>query len=62
MAKAKKDSAEGGLVEARVLFGCDLGAPNDVVSVAADQVDALVAAGLIDPHPDAVEYAKSLKA
>lgn len=62
MARTKKDSAESGAVEARILFGCELGAPDDVVSVEADQVDALVASGLIDPHPDAVQYAKSLKA
>lgn len=62
MARTKKDAAEhGGAVEVRVLFACDLGKPDEVVAVDSDQVDALSSAGLIDAHPDAVAYAKSLK-
>lgn len=49
------------LVEVRVLVACAYGLPNDVVSVPADAVDDGVRANQIDPHPDAVAYAKTLK-
>lgn len=47
------------LVRARVLVQCDLGAPNDVVEIAADQVEA--AGDVIDTDPAAVAYAESLR-
>jgi len=44
-------------VRARVLVQCALGVPNDIVEVAADQVETL--AEMIDTDPAAVAYAES---
>lgn len=52
---------EQGPVEARVLMDCELGKKDDVVSIEdTEQAFAYEAYGWIDPHPDAVAYAKSL--
>lgn len=48
--------------EARVLLDCGLGKANAVVVLTADELAAGVAAGHLDPHPDAVAYAKSIAA
>ncbi|HWG77819.1 MAG TPA: hypothetical protein VN660_13655 [Steroidobacteraceae bacterium] len=60
---AKKE--ERGDVKARVLRHVHIAgqrhAPNDLVTLPADMADAHAAAGDIDPHPDAVAYAESLK-
>lgn len=55
-------ATEGAQVEARTLLAFDGYEPNDVVMVATGDVKNLVKQGLIDPHPAAVSYAKSLKA
>lgn len=47
------------LVKVRVLAGCSLGQPDDVVEIDASLIDSL--AGAVDAHPDAVAYAESLK-
>lgn len=49
-----------GQIEARALIAFEGYNPNDVVIVAESEVEALQGAGKIDPHPDAVAYAKSL--
>lgn len=49
-------------VEARVLVDGAYGKINDVVEIPAESIDSAVAAGEIDTHPDAVAYAKTLKA
>lgn len=60
-AQAAKDKStpKGKSVEARVIVAGSFGSVNDVVTV--DRVVA-VAHGDLDPHPDAVAYAKSLQA
>lgn len=58
--KQDDNKPESALVEVRVLVACAYGSPNDVVSVPADAVDDGVRANQIDPHPDAVGYAKTL--
>lgn len=62
MARAKKTETAEGMVEVRVIFGCDLGAVNEVIELQADQVESFEVAGLVDSSAAAVEYAKSLKA
>jgi len=52
--------ADGEQVEARVLVAFEAYDANDVAIVRAADVERLVGAGKIDPHPDAVAYAKSL--
>lgn len=47
-------------VPARVLRLCAWGQPNDVAEVPEDQIDAAAADGEVDPHPDAVAYARTL--
>ena len=54
---AKKDDAK--LVKARVLCDGAYGKVDDVVEVAADEA---AASPDLDPHPEAVAYAESLKA
>ena len=46
---------------ARVLVTCYLGRPNDVVRLDAAPLAVAVAAGLIDPNPDAVAAAAALR-
>lgn len=48
------------LVEVRVLVRCAFGEPDAVVALPPDVVAAH--AGEVDPHPEAVAYAKSLLA
>lgn len=59
---AKKSEAaklnDDGQVEARVLRDCAHGRADEVVTVDSTIADADDA---LDPHPDAVAYAKSLK-
>lgn len=62
MARAKKTDTAEGMVEVRVIFGCDLGVVNDVIELQADKVQSFESAGLVDSSASAVEYAKSLKA
>lgn len=56
MAKAK---TQEGTVKVRVLVDCAVGKCDEVVEVDAKDLPAL--AGMVDPHPDAVAYAESLK-
>lgn len=58
--KKQDDDDNPALVEVRVLVACAYGSPNDVVTVPAEAVDDGVRANKIDPHPDAVAYAKTL--
>lgn len=51
---------EGEQVEARVLVAFEGYEANDVAIIDAAQVERLVGEGKVDPHPDAVAYAKSL--
>lgn len=59
---AKKQPTDGAQIEARVLVDSCWGAPNDVITVTKEEADAGVAAGELDPDPEAVAYAKSLGA
>lgn len=52
--------ADGEQVEARALIDFEGYEANDVVIAAADDIERWRNAGLVDPHPDAVAYAKSL--
>lgn len=62
MAKAKAAEAPAGIVEARALI--DLPAhgvqAGRLLAAKAAVVEALAAAGEVDPHPEAVAYAKTL--
>jgi hypothetical protein len=49
------------LFKARVLATSAFGAIDEVVELPADALAQGVAAGHLDPHPDAVAYATSLK-
>jgi hypothetical protein len=59
MAGKKKEDLPEGKTKARVLVDCRFGKVNDVVEITAEE--AAEAAGQVDPHPDAVAYAESLK-
>lgn len=48
-------------VAVRVLTACNYGQANDVVEIPANEVDAAKSNGLVDDHPDAVAYARSLQ-
>lgn len=54
------NTAAPALVEVRVLVACAHGLPNDVAAISAEMVADGVRANQIDPHPDAVAYAKTL--
>jgi hypothetical protein len=57
----KKTAApKAGKTEARVLVACAWGQVNDVVPVSTEDAAAGLAAGELDPSPEAVAYAKSL--
>lgn len=56
MAKKDKDAA----VKVRVLRDCDLGKPDDVVELSAEELAVAVAVGAVDADPAAVAYAESL--
>lgn len=64
MAKAKNKALEG-TARARVLYGTEIDgrrfSPDDVVEADAALIAVLAESGVVDPHPDAVEYAESLK-
>lgn len=49
-------------VEVRVLTLCQLGVANDVAEVPKGSLAGLKSLGYVDDHPDAVAFAKSLKA
>lgn len=49
-------------VEARVLQACCYGAAGAVATIPASELAAAQADGLVDGHPDAVAYARSLSA
>lgn len=55
-------TADGELVDARVLVAFDDYLPDYVVSASADAIEQLKLDGRADPHPDAVAYARSLQA
>lgn len=57
---ARKQQTEG-TTKARVLRDCDYGKADDVVEIAADALAGAVAAGEVDPHPEAVAYAETLE-
>lgn len=61
-APAPKRKASAARIPVRVLVTCDVGAVNDVVELDAGEAQARAAAGQVDPHPDAVAYARSLAA
>ncbi len=50
------------LIEVRLLQDSHLGRVDSVVEVLSTEVAGLSADGLVDHHPDAVAYAKSLAA
>lgn len=54
----KNDEAQ---VQGRVLVDCDLGSPNDLISLPAEEAKAAVKAGLLDTSKPAVAYAASLQ-
>jgi hypothetical protein len=47
-------------VEARVLVAFDEYEVDDIISAPAIAIEQLQLAGRVDPHPDAVDFAKSL--
>lgn len=53
---AKQD----GSIEVRVLYACELGKTNEVITVQASEVEGLQRAGYVDADPAAVAYAKLL--
>lgn len=59
MARTKSAEATG-KVAARLLVDCQYGRINQVVELEQAEIDAAVAVGLADPHPEAVAYAMSL--
>ena len=52
--------AKTSTVAVRVLRDCAWGPANSVAELPKDQVDAAAADGEVDPHPDAVAYARTL--
>lgn len=48
-------------IKARVLYQCAYGKPDDVVELPPAEAKQAAEAGLVDPHPDAVAYALTLK-
>lgn len=57
--KRGDDTAQG--AKCRVLMSCAWGEPDDVVTLSGSDLDGAIALGAVDPHPDAVAYAESLK-
>lgn len=49
-------------IEVRILTRCQLGAANEVTSIPSAALAGLKSLGYVDDHPDAVAFAKSLKA
>jgi hypothetical protein len=58
MAKTKAPAR----IAARVLAACQLGPGDAVVELSAEEAAQFKASGLVDDHPDAVAYARSLQA
>lgn len=58
----KNASPEPTLTEARVLISGKFGAVDQVVALNDADLAEAVALGEVDPHPDAVAYAKTLAA
>lgn len=56
------EQGEEQFVEVRVLTLCQLGVANDVAEVPKGSLPGLKSLGYVDDHPDAVAFAKSLKA
>lgn len=61
MAK-KPDPADEGKVKARVIVSGSFGKVDEVALLDKTELAAAIAMGEVDPHPDAVAYAESLKA
>lgn len=55
----KKQTPE--TTKVRVLVAGNFGQPDDVVEIAADQLETVLASGQVDPAPEAVAHAESLK-
>lgn len=49
-------------VKAAVLRECGFGKPGDVVQLPSADAEVGSQQGMLDPHPDAVKHAESLKA
>lgn len=58
--KKSSAKADSQAIECRVLQACAWGTPDDIVSISPEDAHAGQEGGLLDPHPDAVAYAKSL--
>lgn len=65
MAKKSAGASGAGLVEVRVLtagvYAGQAAAADDVIELSDADVARYVAEHVVDPHPEAVQYAKSLK-
>lgn len=59
---ATSDDADGEHVDACVLVAFDGYQPDNIVSAPAEVIEKLKLSGRVDPHPDAVAYARSLEA
>lgn len=53
-------TAEAEIIDARVLVAFDEYEADDIISAPSDAIEQLKIAGRVDPHPDAVAFAKSL--
>lgn len=58
MTKKTEEKKGAKTVAALVLSDCVYGKCGEVKEFAADEVEAIAAAGYIDPHPNAVKSAK----
>lgn len=59
--KKHAEAAKTGAKKLRVLFDGAFGKPDDVIELDGDALDAALKSGQVDPHPEAVAYAESLK-
>lgn len=59
--KSRSRSKSEGSVEVRVLQDCEHGGVNELVTIAKENLAAAKSLGLVDDHPEAVKYARSLK-
>ena len=60
MAKAKSKPTRARVLLRTVVDGVSY-APDDVIELDANEIAALADSGEVDPHPDAIAYAESLK-
>ena len=60
-AQEASQPAAGQPVAVRVLVTCYLGKPNDVVTIQPEELPPVLAAGLVDPNPEAVAAAAALR-